>query len=81
MSNYLRHAIAMVEAARPASGFRPETETEWSALQAATLELVYAMFRDNGMASRKAREVAEQLYGGSCGRLLLHAAFKDDEHA
>ena len=81
MADYLKKAIERVEAARPASGFRPETESEWIALQAASIEFGYAMFRKNGMPSKKAREVAQLIYGGSAGRLLLELSFEDDSHA
>ena len=80
MSDYTKKAIEMVEAARPASGFRPETESEWNALQAALLELGYAMFHANGMSAKKARELATTIYGGVAGRLLIDLAFKDQNH-
>lgn len=80
MSDYIKKAIEMVEAARPASGFRPETESEWNALQAALLEFGYAMFHANGMSATKARELATQVYGGAGGRLLIDLAFKDHAH-
>jgi hypothetical protein len=39
------------------------------------------MFRKNGMHSKKAREVAQLIYGGAAGRLLLELSFEDDSHA
>lgn len=81
MTDYLKKAIEMVEAARPASGFRPETEAEWITLQAASIEFLYAIYRSNGMPSKQAREVAQLIYGGPAGRLLLDLAYKDDKNA
>ena len=80
MIAHTKEVIEMVEAARPASGFRPETEAEWNALQAALLELGYATFHSNGMSARKARELATTIYGGVAGRLLIELAFKDQKH-
>ena len=80
MDNLIKSAFERVGAARPASGFRPETESEWNALQAALLELGYAMFHANGMSAKKARELATTIYGGVAGRLLIELAFKDQKH-
>ena len=80
MDNFIKSAFEIVEAARPASGFRPETESEWNALQSALLELGFAMFHSNGMPTKKARELATTIYGGVAGRLLIDLAFKDHSH-
>ena len=79
MIAHAKEVIEIVKAARPASGF-PETESEWNALQAALLELGYAMFHANGMSAKKARELATTIYGGVAGRLLIDLAFKDQNH-
>jgi hypothetical protein len=81
MTDYLKKAIEMVKAARPASGFLPESEAEWIALQAASIEFGYAVYRSNGMPSKKAREVAQLIYGGAAGRLLLEMSFMGNNHA
>lgn len=76
MPDYLRKAVDMVNAAKPASGFWPETPKEWDALLRANEELGYAMFREQGMSNAKARQIAKQIYGGQAGRLLLAMSFK-----
>jgi len=73
-------AFRAMEAARPASGFCPETETEWLNLQKAQEELGYAMFRDFGKSETEARALANVIYGGAAGRRLLHIAFSGDHH-
>ena len=80
MSKYLRKAVEMMEAARPASGFRPETPEEWHRLLRANEEMGYAMYRDGGMPERKARELARVTHGGPAGLLLLSIALAEDEH-
>ena len=81
MADYLRKAVDMVNAAKPASGLRPETPQEWDALLKANEELGYAMFRQQGMSNAKARQIAKQIYGGQAGRLLLELSFKGNSHA
>ena len=81
MPDYLRKAIDMVNAAKPASGFCPETPQEWDALLRANEELGYAMFREQGMSNSQARQLAKQIYGGQAGRLLLEMSFKGNARA
>jgi hypothetical protein len=81
MSDYIKKAIEMVNAAKPASGFRPETPKEWDALLRANEELGYAMFREQGMSYAQARQLAKQIYGGQAGRLLLEMSFMGNSHA
>jgi hypothetical protein len=80
MSAHRKKAFKMMEAARPASGFRPETPEEWARLQAALEELGYAMYRDNGMSSKEARCLAKQIHSGPIGLLLLEIGFREDSH-
>jgi len=78
MTDYLKKALLMVEAAKPASGFRPETPQEWRNAQKASEELGYAMFRQGGLDEKSARKLANEIYGGLAGFLLLDIAFRDD---
>jgi hypothetical protein len=78
MNKHFQKAIRAMEAARPASGFCPETEDEWLALQKAQVELGYAMFRDSGKSELEARALADVIYGGAAGRLLLQIAFSGE---
>lgn len=80
MKDYELRAIAMMEAARPASGCCPETPEEWSRLLRAVEELAYAAYRDLGVPKRKAREIAHAIHGGEAGMLLLKMGFKEDDH-
>ncbi len=80
MSAHLRRAILMMEAARPASGYKPETSAEWDRLTRTHEELGYAMYREAGMSEREARDLAQQTHGGVAGRLLLSIAFGEDGH-
>lgn len=77
MNKHLRRAMAMLEAARPASGFRPETPEEWNRLLRAEEEICYAVSRKAGLADLEARQLARQIFGGSAGMLLLNIAFSE----
>ena len=76
MKDYVRRAILMMEAARPASGYRPESDEEWQKLLRATEELSYALYREVGMPHKKARAVAHLLHSGAAGMTLLRAAYE-----
>ena len=80
MADYLKKAIDMVNAAKPASGFRPETTEEWVRLQAASEELGYAMLRQSGMSEAAARKLANEIYGGLAGWMLLDIAFRESRN-
>ena len=80
MSARIRRAIAAMESARPASGYRPETEAEWQKLLSATEEFSYALYREGGMPEHQAREVARLMHSGTFGMFMLRAAFGDDEN-
>lgn len=64
-----------LDAAIPASGFRPETEAEWGKVQEAAVELAIAMYRAVGTSKAEAEAVAKAIHGGPQGRLLLEMAF------
>jgi hypothetical protein len=80
MSAYRKKAFEMMRAARPASGFRPETPEEWTRLLAALEEVGYAMYRDNGLSSKEARRLAKQTHSGPIGLSLLEIGFSEDNH-
>lgn len=80
MSKQRRKAMQMLENARPASGYRPETPQEWSRLLIAFEELGVAMYCDFGLPIREARRLAKQTHSGHAGLLLLQAGFRDDAH-
>ena len=80
MNKHFQKAFNAMAAAKPASGFRPESEAEWIALQKAQEEMGYAMFRSSGKSDVEARALAVALYGGSAGQLLLRMAFSEDRH-
>lgn len=81
MNKHTKKALEMVVASKPASGFRPETPQEWDALQRANEELGFALFKQYGMPSTQARHLAQLIYSGPAGRILLDLAFKDDKNA
>jgi hypothetical protein len=80
MNKHFQKAFDAMAAAKPVSGFRPENEAEWVALQRAQEEMVYAMFRGSSKSDVEAQALAEALYGGSAGQLLLRMAFSEDRH-
>jgi hypothetical protein len=80
MKTLSTEAFRAMEAARPASGFRPETEVEWTKLQSAQVELAYAMYRDLGESAESARAIANLIHGGAAGRMLLEMAFPEKRH-
>lgn len=75
MSKYRRRALAMLEAARPTSGDRPESNAEWRKLLRATEELAYAMYREGGLPEKKARALAQLTCSGDFGMYLLQASY------
>ena len=77
---HLKRAVQMVNAARPASGFRPETPEEWAAVQDAAIQFGYALMRESGLSHVQATDFAKNVYGGASGRLLLDIAFSEDGH-
>ena len=81
MNRYTKRAIDMMMAARPASGFRPETEAEWEILQKAVSELACAVYRNAGLPEAQARQIAYLIYATPEGRHLLDIAFSESKHA
>lgn len=77
MSADFERAFAMWDAARPASGFRPETPEEWRRVLRANEEMGYAMFRESGVPDEEARGLARQIHGGPAGFLFLQMAFTE----
>jgi hypothetical protein len=80
MSKHFHRAMVMLNAAKPASGFRPETPEEWQRLLRAQEEMGYAINRKAGMPDKQARELARQIHGGPGGMLLLQIAFKESSN-
>ena len=80
MDDYTKNALEMLEAARLASGFRPETAEEWRKLQRASEELGFATFRTGGLSDKAARQLARQIYGGPAGLLLLDLAYRETNY-
>ena len=80
MDNHFRDAFEALNAAIPASGFRPETEAEWEKLQHAHIELSFAAYKAAGASNSEARALSEFIHGGAAGRLLLEIAFSGDNH-
>lgn len=76
----LRAAAQKLKAAEPASGFRPQTPDEWERAQEALVESGYSMLLHIGATHEQARTIAEAIYGGKNGRVLLDAAFKGHRH-
>ncbi len=76
MNELMQKASEKLEAARPRSGFLPETEAEWKKLQEAVKFLSYAQYRELGLPSKQAKEIAEYIFGGSGGRLLLELGYR-----
>jgi hypothetical protein len=79
--HHFRKAMQMLEAAKPASGFRPETPDEWLKLLRANEEMGYAIFRSSGMKDAEARALAKQTYGSPASLILLDIAFSEAAHA
>ena len=77
---HFEKAMCMLEAARPASGFRPETPQEWRALQAAEEELLFATLVGGGMAPESARHLARVTFNGPLGKFLIDLAFSEEAH-
>jgi len=77
MIDYKKRAFEMMTVAIPASGFRPSTPEEWSNLQEATIEVQAAMYRDFGLSEIEARKIANQVFGGPIGLLILNLFFKE----
>lgn len=79
MSPLTRKAFRRLDAARPASGLRPQTEAEWRKLQAANILVSEAMYRDLGASKAEARRIARLTMGGPAGRILIGFGFDQAE--
>lgn len=73
-------AAQMMEAARPASGFRPETTEEWLGLARAVEELMYASLVYSGKSEAEARVLAHVMFNSPIGAFLLDMAFSEATH-
>jgi hypothetical protein len=80
MDKNIRDVIEALNAAIPASGFRPETEAEWEKLQQAQIKFGFASYKAAGASDSEARALSELIHGGAAGRLLLEIAFSGDNH-
>ena len=78
MNKHFQRAFDLLVAAKPASGFRPETQAEWVALLKAHEGMGYAIFRDAGKSDAEARALARELFGGAAALMLLDIAFSGD---
>ena len=74
----MAEALHALEAARPQSGYRPETEEEWNWFVAANEKMAFAMYWMMGKSKAKARELARKTHGGEAGRLLLETGQQAD---
>lgn len=73
-------AAQMLEAARPASGFRPETPEEWEKVRRAIEELMYASLVNSGKTEVEARVLAQLMFNSPIGALLHDVAFSEAAH-
>ena len=74
-------AAQMMEAARPASGFRPETTEEWLKLRRGVEELLYASIVSSGKSEAEARALAQLTIWSPFGSALIDIAFSEEAHA
>jgi hypothetical protein len=77
MNPHIQKAFQMMRDAKPASGFRPQTEAEWEKLQRAVENMSYVMLRVKGMQKKDARNLAHLIHGGQAGRLILEHSFRE----
>ncbi len=77
MNKHFQKAFAAMAAAKPASGFRPETEVEWVTLQKAQEEMGYAMLLSGGKSESEARALARAIYRGPAGPVTVSTAGAD----
>lgn len=59
-------------------GGKPATQKEWDEAQKAMLEVGYRLMREAGVPRKQARELADGIYGGNAGRMMLEMAFGSD---
>ncbi len=80
MSPYMNIAMDMMDSAKPASGFQPETQAEWFKLLRAYEEIGYAMSRMAGFNETDARNLARHTFGSASGLKILDIAFRESSH-
>jgi len=80
MDKNIRDVIEALNAAIPASGFRPETEAEWEKLRQAQIKFGFASYKAAGESDSEARTLSELIHRGAASRLLLEIAFIEDNH-
>lgn len=80
MTKEFIRAMQKWDAAKPASGFRPETPEEWRKAHIAFEEIGYAILRKAGLSIKKARALAHQTYGGPAGLAILQIGLREESH-
>lgn len=78
MSTHTEKYSAIMRKAIPASGYRPGTEAEWKRLQSSMRRAAVHFYQELGATKAQAQYLANLIYGGVAGRLLLEAAFSDE---
>jgi predicted DNA-binding transcriptional regulator AlpA len=76
LTPHQRRALKKLEAARPASGDRPQTHAQWKMLQDATVEYAAAGYCSEGEPAADAWKHAERVHGGRSGRLSLDISLR-----
>jgi hypothetical protein len=73
-------AVEMLEAARPTSGFRPETTEEWIKVRRAVEELMFASLVYSGKSGAEARVLSRLAICSPIGAALIDTAFSEAAH-
>ena len=80
MDYHAKKYVEILSEAKPANGYRPETEEEWDRLQRANVEASYHLYRSIGVPKWEAKRMARVINGGVGGRLLLEIAFAEPKN-
>jgi hypothetical protein len=79
MKSNMKRLLRTMEVARPASGNRPQTESEWLRLKASAIECFGAHLQSaDGLGPNEARLIAYLAFRGQLGRLLLEMAYSEE---
>jgi len=81
MNKLLENAFRQMEDARPASGYRPETEEERAKLYAAHAKLMYAAMRSAGVSVQEAQRAKHlmPLIVASISLIEMRGGLADDQ--
>ena len=77
---FFHRCVAHVAASKPILGRRPKSEIEWAELLKTYEQLLRWMLCNMGLSSKRASEIANSIFAGPAGQMLLELALSEKPH-